>query len=61
MGFGKPDWVRKPWSRDPGSCIVLPYDDRKDYLEVVIQMTKPDMARLLEDPNFMEYVVRVID
>jgi trichothecene 3-O-acetyltransferase len=56
MGLGQPDWVRKPWSRDPGSCIVLPFDKRKDYLEVVIQMATPDMGRLLEDTAFWEYV-----
>lgn len=61
LELGQPDWVRKPWSRDPGSCIVLPLDSRKDYLEVVIQMTKPDMERLLEDQNFRSYVVKVID
>lgn len=61
LGLGRPDWVRKPWSKDPGSCIVLPFDSRKDYLEVVIQMTAPDMDRLLQDPSFMDYVVRVID
>ena len=61
LGLGQPDWVRKPWSRDPGSCIVLPYDDRKDHLEVVIQMTVADMDRLLQDQDFMSYVVRVID
>ncbi|KIW10366.1 hypothetical protein PV08_11328 [Exophiala spinifera] len=61
MGLGPPDWVRKPWSKDPGSCIVLPRDERKDYLEVVIQMTQDDMARLLEDQEFMKYVSRVLD
>ncbi|EXJ85278.1 hypothetical protein A1O3_05953 [Capronia epimyces CBS 606.96] len=61
MGLGQPDWIRKPWSKDPGSCIILPYDKRKDYLEVVIQMTEADMARLLDDAEFMEHVVRVID
>lgn len=61
LGLGPPDWVRKPWSRDPGSCIVLPFDNRKDYLEVVIQMTIADMDRLLQDPVFMDYVIRVID
>jgi hypothetical protein len=61
LDLGKPDWVRKPWSRDPGSCIVLPQDPRKDVLEVVIQMKTPDMGRLLEDPQFMVNVVRVIE
>ncbi|EXJ59042.1 hypothetical protein A1O7_06473 [Cladophialophora yegresii CBS 114405] len=61
MGLGRPDWVRKPWSRDPGSCIVLPFDDRKDYLEVVIQMAEADMGRLLEDKVFMGYVDRWIE
>ncbi|KIW46999.1 uncharacterized protein PV06_02615 [Exophiala oligosperma] len=61
MGLGPPDWVRKPWSKDPGSCIVLPRDERKDYLEVVIQMTQEDMARLLEDQEFMKYISRVLD
>ncbi|KIW67647.1 hypothetical protein PV04_06883 [Phialophora macrospora] len=61
MDLGRPDWVRKPWSRDPGSCIVLPFDDRKDYLEVVIQMAEADMDRLLEDEAFMGYVCRWIE
>ncbi|KIX08106.1 uncharacterized protein Z518_02762 [Rhinocladiella mackenziei CBS 650.93] len=61
MDLGPPDWVRKPWSKDPGSCIVLPYDDRKEFIEVVIQMTEIDMERLLDDCEFMQYVVRVID
>lgn len=61
MGLGRPDWVRKPWSKDPGSCIVLPFDKRKDHLEVVVQMTEGDMERLLKDSEFMEYVSRRID
>jgi hypothetical protein len=61
MDLGRPDWVRKPWSRDPGSCIVLPFDDRKDFLEVVIQMAEADMGRLLEDEAFMGYVCRWIE
>ncbi|OAL26593.1 hypothetical protein AYO20_10017 [Fonsecaea nubica] len=61
MGLGRPDWVRKPWSKDPGSCIILPYDDRKDQLEAVIQLAEADMARLLEDADFMGYVTRWIE
>lgn len=61
MGIGTPDWVRKPWSRDPGSCIVLPRNPQKAQYEVVIQMTVDDMARLLEDLEFRKYVTRVID
>jgi trichothecene 3-O-acetyltransferase len=61
MGLGPPDWVRKPWSRDPGSCIVLPRDERTDHLEVVLQMTKADMGRLLNDHEFMNHVSRVIE
>jgi len=61
MGLGKPDWVRKPWSKDPGSCIILPLDDNKSYWEIVVQMTENDMSRLLADPEFMRYVERVID
>lgn len=61
MGLGRPDWVRKPWSRDPGSCIVLPVDDRKDYLEVVIQMATEDMERLLINEAFMGYVVNWVE
>lgn len=62
MGLGGPDWVRKPWSRDPGSCIILPqkFTD-PDYYEVVAQMTEADMRRLLEDQEFMKYILRVID
>ena len=61
MGLGKPDWVRKPWSKDPGSCVVLPRDDRKSYLEVLVQMREDDMVRLLKDEVFMSYVVRTTD
>lgn len=62
MGLGPPDWVRKPWSRDPGSCIILP-DKGVDpgYYEVVVQMTERDMNRLLDDKNFMASVVRIIE
>ena len=28
MGLGLPDYVRKPWSRDAGGCIILPRDRR---------------------------------
>ena len=61
LGLGRPDWVRKPWSRDPGSCIILPRDNRKPFLEVVVQMTVADMARLLRDDEFMKYVIRVVE
>lgn len=61
MGLGKPEWVRKPWSRDPGSCIILPRNTRKQQFEVVIQMTEDDMGRLLGDSDFMRCVSRVID
>ena len=61
MDLGKPDWVRKPWSKDPGSCVVLPRDDRKSFIEVLVQMTEEDMARLLRDEVFMSYVVRTLD
>jgi hypothetical protein len=60
-GLGMPDWVRKPWSRDPGACIILPQDPRKDVLEVVVQMTAADMERLLRDEVFMEFVERTIE
>lgn len=61
LGLGQPDWVRKPWSKDPGSCIILPKDQRKNALEVVIQMTEDDMARLLRNEEFMSMVSRVIE
>lgn len=62
MGLGGPDWVRKPWSRDPGSCIILPRkSDTPEYYEVVVQLTEADMDRLLGDKEFMKYVNRVID
>ena len=61
MGLGMPDWVRKPWSRDPGSCIILPQDPRKDELEVVVQMVAADMERLLQDRVFMDFVKRTIE
>lgn len=62
MGLGEPEWVRKPWSRDPGSCIILPQRcEHPENYEVVVQMTEADMARLLQDPEFMEFVTRVID
>ena len=61
MGLGMPDWVRKPWSRDPGACIILPQDPRRDVLEVVVQMTAEDMGRLLQDQAFMAFVDRSIE
>lgn len=61
LGLGKPQWVRKPWSKDPGSCIVLPRNPDKKQFEVVVQMTEQDMTRLLQDAEFMSYVSRVID
>lgn len=62
MGLGGPDWVRKPWSRDPGSCIILPQkSENPEYYEVVVQMTEMDMERLLGDQEFMDFVDRVID
>ena len=62
MGLGGPDWVRKPWSRDPGSCIILPERSKTpEFYEVVSQMTTADMERLLQDEEFKEFVIRVID
>lgn len=61
LGLGKPQWVRKPWSRDPGSCVVLPDDCRREDIEVLVQMTEEDMERLLGDAMFMEFVTRVVD
>jgi hypothetical protein len=61
MGLGMPDWVRKPWSRDPGACIILPQDPREDVLEVVVQMVAADMERLLRDEVFMDFVRRTIE
>jgi trichothecene 3-O-acetyltransferase len=61
MGVGKPDWVRKPWSRDPGSCIIYPLKPGEDYVEAVIQMTAEDMGRLLVDQAFMGYVCKWIE
>lgn len=61
MGLGRPDWVRKPWSKDPGSCIILPCDDRKDVMEILVQMTEADMARLLGDEEFCRNVTRIIE
>ena len=39
----------------------MPDDDRKDYIEVLVQMTMPDMERLLKDSVFMSYVVGTVD
>jgi hypothetical protein len=61
MGLGKPDWVRKPWSRDPGACIILPQDPRRDELEIVVQLVAEDMDRLLRDACFMWFVERTIE
>jgi trichothecene 3-O-acetyltransferase len=61
LGLGPPDWVRKPWSKDPGSCIIMPKDPRKHAVEVVVQMTEDDMARLLMNQQFISMVSRVIE
>jgi hypothetical protein len=61
LDLGPPDWVRKPWSKDPGSCIVLPNDKRKDYTEVLVQMTEEDMERLLANEQFMGNVASWVE
>lgn len=61
MGLGPPDWVRKPWSRDPGACIILPQDHRKDVIEVVVQLAVADMERLLKDDVFMHFIEKMIE
>ena len=61
LDLGRPDWVRKPWSKDPGSCIILPNDDRKPYTEVLVQMTEDDMGRLLDNEQFMSYVLNWVE
>ena len=61
LDLGPPDWVRKPWSKDPGSCIVLPDDKRKDYTEVLVQMTEDDMEGLMANEQFMENVARWVE
>lgn len=69
MGLGMPDYVRKPWSRDAGGCIILPRDRRRSQntdvgageLEVLVQLKTPDMERLMRDADFMGCVDRVID
>jgi Transferase family len=68
MGLGLPDYVRKPWSRDAGGCIILPRDRRRrdggrgePGLEVLVQLKTVDMERLMKDRRFMACVERVID
>jgi hypothetical protein len=61
LGLGPPDWVRKPWSKDPGSCVIMPDDSRKPFLEVLVQMAVPDMEVLLKDKAFMYYIDDTID
>lgn len=63
MGLGLPDFVRKPWSRDAGGCIILPRDRRRSGggLEVLVQLKTEDMERLTGDGEFMGCVSRVID
>lgn len=72
MGLGLPDFVRKPWSRDAGGCIILPRDRRRSLLEnggggggggleVLVQLKTEDMETLMRDGQFMGYVDRVTD
>lgn len=64
MGLGPPDFVRKPWSRDAGGCIILPRDARsrrKGGLEVLVQLKTGDMERLRADAGFMAWVDGVVD
>lgn len=74
MGLGLPDFVRKPWSRDAGGCIILPRDrrgwakgehgvgsDADGGLEVLVQLKTEDMERLMQDGEFMQCVERIID
>ena len=61
MDLGGPDWVRKPHSRDPGACIVLPKHKHRDFYEVVVQLRSEDMERLLVDNEFMGLVEHTIE
>ncbi len=74
MGLGLPDFVRKPWSRDAGGCIILPRDrrgwtngehgagtDTAGGLEVLVQLKTEDMERLMQDSEFMQCVHEVLD
>lgn len=72
MGLGLPDYVRKPWSRDAGGCIILPRDRRakkrkqavdpaETGLEVLVQLKTADMQRLMADGAFVRWVTRVVD
>lgn len=77
MGLGLPDFVRKPWSRDAGGCIILPRDRRGwtkgrqhgagsdtgvvGGLEVLVQLKTEDMERLMQDRDFMQCVHEVLD
>ncbi|ERF73501.1 hypothetical protein EPUS_04124 [Endocarpon pusillum Z07020] len=67
MGLGLPDFVRKPWSRDAGGCIILPRDRRgwaqgedgagrgsgsgMGGLEVLVQLKTEDMDRLMHESS----------
>lgn len=44
--------------RTPGAIVVIMSDDkRNDYTEVLIQLTEDDMARLLDNEQFMIYLI----
>lgn len=73
MGLGSPDFMRKPWSRDAGGCIILPRDRRRGRsnrpgppgeepgFEVLVQLKTEDMETLMADQAFMHFVDRVVD
>jgi trichothecene 3-O-acetyltransferase len=61
--IGKPQWVRKPWSRNAAAIVVLPQDrsvGSEKGIEVVLLLREDDMDRLMHDAEFMKWVGRVV-
>ncbi len=63
--LGKPQWVRKPWSRHAAVIVVLPKDndknERKEGIEVILMLRRDVMDRLLQDVELMQRVGRVVE
>ena len=62
--LGKPQWVRKPWSRHAAVIVVLPRDrsvGSEKGIEVILLLREDDMDRLMHDAEFMKLVGRVVE
>jgi trichothecene 3-O-acetyltransferase len=62
LGLGPPQWVRKTNTKAQGpGCIVLPKRGEQGLWEIMLQLEHRDMASLLRNQKFMQFVARVTE